>query len=77
MGGSSGALYSIFLNALAATLAASGDISPKAAALAFSAGVGAISKYGGATAGYRTMLDALIPAAECVAITSSPTTAML
>lgn len=29
---------------------------------AFEAGINAISKYGGASAGYRTMLDALIPA---------------
>lgn len=31
---------------------------------AFEAGINAISKYGGASAGYRTMLDALIPASR-------------
>lgn len=30
---------------------------------ALEASIAAVSKYGGATAGYRTMLDALIPAA--------------
>lgn len=29
---------------------------------AFEAAIAAVSKYGGASAGYRTMLDALIPA---------------
>jgi len=66
MGGSSGALYSIMLNALAVTLAPAPSITPPVAAAAFHAGVSAISKYGGATAGYRTMLDALIPAAEAM-----------
>ena len=31
---------------------------------ALEASIAAISKYGGATAGYRTLLDALIPASE-------------
>ena len=76
--GSSGALYSIFLNALAATLAPAAIITPKLAAEAFAAGVYAISKYGGAKAGHRTMLDALIPAAAAMEAASCGTmTAML
>lgn len=31
-------------------------------AFAFEAAIAAVSKYGGASAGYRTLLDALIPA---------------
>ena len=108
MGGSSGALYSIFLNAAAVSLA---DAPPTAAtaAAAFAAGCAhalvphgapttcaggvrvcatlramcglshasapvawpadrceAMSAYGGATKGHRTMLDALLPAAEAM-----------
>lgn len=33
-------------------------------ASALQAAIAAVSKYGGASAGYRTLLDALIPAAE-------------
>jgi len=63
MGGSSGALYSIFLNAAANTLAAAPP-TPAAFAAAFAAGGAAMSKYGGASVGHRTMLDAMVPAAE-------------
>jgi len=66
MGGSSGALYSIFLNAAANTLAAAPP-TPAAFAAAFAAGGAAMSKYGGASVGHRTMLDAMVPAAEAMA----------
>lgn len=65
MGGSSGALYSIFLNAVAASLGSSGT-TPVAAAAAFAAGCEAMSNYGGAGRGHRTMLDALLPAADAM-----------
>jgi len=78
MGGSSGALYSIFLNAVAAALAKAPAITSKAAVDAFAAGVAAISKYGGAGAGQRTMLDALIPAARAMeSATDQPLAAVL
>jgi len=68
MGGSSGALYSIFLNAVATQLGAQTPARglPNAAdlAAAFAAGCAAMSQYGGATTGHRTMLDALLPASD-------------
>jgi dihydroxyacetone kinase len=66
MGGSSGALYCILLNNIASSLAAQ---PPSAAALAaaFKVGSEAVSSYGGASVGYRTMLDALLPAADAMA----------
>ena len=65
MGGSSGALYSIFLNAVAGALMDSPP-SVAAAAAAFASGCAAMMHYGGASRGNRTMLDALIPAAEAI-----------
>uniref|UniRef100_A0A7S0RX56 Dihydroxyacetone kinase n=1 Tax=Pyramimonas obovata TaxID=1411642 RepID=A0A7S0RX56_9CHLO len=67
MGGTSGALYDIFFNAAAASLkstpAGAGGAEAGAWATALSAGTAAIQHYGGASAGHRTMLDALLPAA--------------
>ena len=83
MGGSSGALYSIFLNGAAAALAPGGveqaAAAPSAAeqAAAFKAGNDAISKYGGAGAGDRTMLDSLIPAAAAAAAAAGGTVAAM
>jgi len=65
MGGSSGALYSIFLNAVATSLGAQTP-SAAAAAAALAAGCAAMSHYGGAGRGHRTMLDALFPAADAM-----------
>ncbi|KAK9798144.1 hypothetical protein WJX73_008523 [Symbiochloris irregularis] len=71
MGGTSGALYNIFLTAAAASLAEAGTAaslddsghgSPARWAAAFSSGVEAMQRYGGARPGDRTMLDALVPA---------------
>jgi len=71
MGGTSGVLYDIFFNAAAAALKphASGPEAKHGLALwagAFAAGVGAIKRYGGADVGYRTMLDAALPASEAL-----------
>lgn len=64
VGGTSGPLYAIFLLRGAAML--EGHDAPTAAnwAAAFAAGVDGISQVGGASAGERTMLDALIPASR-------------
>jgi dihydroxyacetone kinase len=64
MGGTSGIIYDIFCKAAYAQLKADSHsvIKPVHWADAFEAAVAAISKYGGASAGYRTLLDALIPA---------------
>ena len=65
MGGSSGALYSIFMNSIASSLSGQ-QISTSTVAAAFAAGCAAMSGYGGAAKGQRTMLDALIPAADAM-----------
>ncbi|KAJ0987561.1 hypothetical protein J5N97_005917 [Dioscorea zingiberensis] len=62
MGGTSGILYAIFCKAAYASLKGSSDITPEQWARALEASITAVSKYGRAEAGYRTMLDALIPA---------------
>lgn len=64
MGGTSGIIYDIFFKAAYAHLKATSDseVAPKQWAGAFEAAIAAVSKYGGASKGYRTMLDALIPA---------------
>ena len=58
-GGSTGVLYAIFFEAAARALRASGSWTG-----ALRAGTDAVSSYGGARSGDRTMLDALLPAAE-------------
>jgi len=60
MGGTSGVLFELFFRR-ASTAVREGD-GGYAAALA--AGVGAVELYGGARVGYRTMVDALRPAAD-------------
>eukprot|EP00271_Cylindrocystis_brebissonii_P002683 TRINITY_DN13449_c0_g1_i1.p1 TRINITY_DN13449_c0_g1~~TRINITY_DN13449_c0_g1_i1.p1 ORF type:complete len:609 (+),score=108.67 TRINITY_DN13449_c0_g1_i1:397-2223(+) len=65
MGGTSGVLYDIFSRAAVVRLRETvhaGVCTPNNWAAAFEAGVAAIKKYGGAERGFRTMLDALIPA---------------
>ncbi|KAB2041294.1 hypothetical protein ES319_D02G138400v1 [Gossypium barbadense] len=64
MGGTSGVLYNMFSKAAYARLKANSDstVTAKQWAEAFEAAIDAVSKYGGASAGYRTLLDALIPA---------------
>ncbi|XP_053360444.1 triokinase/FMN cyclase isoform X2 [Clarias gariepinus] len=62
MGGSSGALYSLFLTAAAPHLRESCD--GKDWAKALQAGTEAMKRYGGAAPGDRTMLDALCPAVD-------------
>ncbi|KFK36094.1 hypothetical protein AALP_AA4G076600 [Arabis alpina] len=66
MGGTSGIIYSLLCKAAYAELKANGqtEISPKRWSEALKSSVLAIGKYGGASAGYRTMLDALIPASK-------------
>ncbi|KAL3818507.1 hypothetical protein ACJIZ3_004412 [Penstemon smallii] len=66
MGGTSGILYNIFFKAAYTHLKAVGhsDIRVPHWAGAFEAAIAAVSKYGGAKEGYRTLLDALIPASS-------------
>ena len=70
MGGTSGALLELCFRAAAASFvdsAASGAAADAAWRPAFVAGVDAIQYYGGAEQGYRTMLDALLPAKRALA----------
>ncbi|XP_073317373.1 putative 3,4-dihydroxy-2-butanone kinase [Primulina huaijiensis] len=66
MGGTSGILYDIFFKAAYAQLKADCNpiVTPLHWANALEAAIAAVSKYGGASAGYRTLLDALIPASS-------------
>ncbi|KAJ8445070.1 hypothetical protein Cgig2_022590 [Carnegiea gigantea] len=66
MGGTSGIIYDILFKAAYAELKATNhsEISPKEWASALQAAIAAVSRYGGATEGYRTLLDALIPASK-------------
>ncbi|PKI71726.1 hypothetical protein CRG98_007859, partial [Punica granatum] len=64
MGGTSGIIYNILCKAAYARLKARPEsaVTAKQWAEALKAAISAVSKYGGAGEGYRTMLDALIPA---------------
>eukprot|EP00055_Hartaetosiga_balthica_P012422 m.60369 g.60369 ORF g.60369 m.60369 type:complete len:679 (-) comp7939_c0_seq4:1784-3820(-) len=65
MGGTSGAVYSIFFSAISHILLSNADLMEGTAAeisrTCLGAGVEAIVRYGGASEGDRTMLDVLIP----------------
>ncbi|XP_041635559.1 triokinase/FMN cyclase [Cheilinus undulatus] len=72
MGGSSGALYSLFLTAAAGHVT-EGRSNAAAWANAMHAGTQAMKRYGGADVGDRTMLDALCPAVdELMKLTEAP-----
>ncbi|KAM8897268.1 triokinase/FMN cyclase isoform 2-T4 [Spinachia spinachia] len=72
MGGSSGALYSLFLTAAAGHVTEE-QSNAAAWACAMHAGTQAMRRYGGADPGDRTMLDALCPAVdELMKLTTAP-----
>jgi dihydroxyacetone kinase len=64
LGGTSGALYAVFFLRASTQLRKGPSTEPRTWADAFDAGCAAIAELGGARPGDRTMLDALIPAAE-------------
>ncbi len=66
LGGTSGALYGIFFLRAGARLRAGPASDPLAWSAAFEAGCEAIAELGGARPGDRTMLDALVPAANAL-----------
>lgn len=66
LGGTSGPLYSAFLLRMSSQLRATGWPSLSEWAAAFAAGCDAVSALGGAKAGDRTMLDAMLPAAQAL-----------
>jgi dihydroxyacetone kinase len=71
MGGTSGVLLELMFRKMASTLSRCETIGIVEMCQAFQAGVDAISLYGGATVGSRTMLDALMPAATALVSTNS------
>jgi dihydroxyacetone kinase len=64
LGGTSGPLYAAFFLRAAARLRGSWPDDPRAWGEAFQAGCTAVAELGGAGRGDRTMLDALLPAAD-------------
>jgi dihydroxyacetone kinase len=79
MGGTSGILFELFFRKASASLlsttggragvvARGGGIASADVASAFREGVSAVSFYGGARAGSRTMLDALLPASAAIIV---------
>lgn len=71
MGGTSGILLELMFRKISSTLSRCDSIGMAEMSQAFQAGVDAISLYGGATVGARTMLDALVPAATSLMETNS------
>ncbi|MFF4244489.1 dihydroxyacetone kinase subunit DhaL [Streptomyces sp. NPDC001822] len=67
VGGASGPLYGTLLRRTGKALGDAGEVSPAELAEAFGAGVAAVAQLGGAQAGDKTMLDALLPAVEVLA----------
>ncbi|KAI2499809.1 DAK2 domain [Fragilaria crotonensis] len=63
MGGTSGVLLELMFRKMSSTLSREAKIGAVELGKAFAAGVDAVSLYGGASVGARTMLDALVPAA--------------
>lgn len=66
MGGTSGILLELMFRKASTSLATGDGIAPADMAKAFGAGVEAVSFYGGAREGSRTMLDALFPASAAM-----------
>lgn len=66
VGGASGPLYGTLLRRTGKALGEDGEVTPETFAEALRAGVTAVAQLGGATAGDKTMLDALEPAVEAL-----------
>ena len=66
MGGTSGILLELMFRKASTTCASGDGINSRELAEAFKAGIEAVSLYGGARQGSRTMLDALFPASSAM-----------
>jgi dihydroxyacetone kinase len=66
MGGTSGILLELMFRKASTTCASGDGVTSKQLAEAFEAGIGAVSLYGGAREGSRTMLDALFPGSSAM-----------
>jgi triose/dihydroxyacetone kinase / FAD-AMP lyase (cyclizing) len=71
MGGTSGVLLELMFRKMSSTLSFCANIGMSELCMAVQAGVDAVSLYGGAQVGSRTMLDALVPAASSLVATAS------
>ncbi|MFF2901376.1 dihydroxyacetone kinase subunit DhaL [Streptomyces sp. NPDC057966] len=67
VGGASGPLYGTLLRRTGKALGDAPAVTPEQLAQALGVGVAAVAQLGGAQAGDKTMLDALLPAAEALA----------
>ncbi|MFD4693839.1 dihydroxyacetone kinase subunit DhaL [Streptomyces sp. NPDC058463] len=68
VGGASGPLYGTLLRRTGKALGETPEVTPGQLAEAFGAGVAAVAQLGGAQAGDKTMLDALLPAVEALGV---------
>jgi len=75
MGGTSGVLIELMFRKMASSLSRADKIGLDEMCLAYKAGVDAVSLYGGAQVGSRTMLDALVPGATALVETKDLATA--
>ncbi|MEV6047801.1 dihydroxyacetone kinase subunit DhaL [Streptomyces xanthochromogenes] len=66
VGGASGPLYGTLLRRTGKALGDAGEVSREQLTEALGAGVAAVGQLGGAAAGDKTMLDALLPAVEAL-----------
>ncbi|WP_326696106.1 dihydroxyacetone kinase subunit DhaL [Streptomyces sp. NBC_01754] len=66
VGGASGPLYGTLLRGTGKALGDAAEVSWEQLTEAFGAGVAAVARLGGAKAGDKTMLDALLPAVEAL-----------
>lgn len=66
VGGASGPLYGTLLRRTGKALSEDAEVTRGQLAEAFAAGVAAVGQLGGAQAGDKTMLDALLPAADAL-----------
>ncbi|WP_369381627.1 dihydroxyacetone kinase subunit DhaL [Streptomyces sp. cg36] len=66
VGGASGPLYGTLLRATGKALGEAAEVDREQLAGALGAGVAAVGRLGGAVAGDKTMLDALLPSAEAL-----------
>lgn len=66
VGGASGPLYGTLLRRTGKALGEDAEVDRDQLARAFAAGVAAVGQLGGSQAGDKTMLDALLPAAEAL-----------
>ena len=71
MGGTSGIMIELMFRKMSSSLSRADKIGATELCAAFQSGVDAVSLYGGARVGARTMLDALVPSAQALVSSGS------